>query len=374
MRSHEARVRQALYETIRAGNGWIPFDDYLRIVQYAPGLGYYSAGSHKIGPEGDFITAPELSPLFGRCMAQQCAQVLELCGGDVGSGALAATLLQSLRDLNRLPEHYLILEVSADLRERQRQRLMRLPGELYERVQWLDSLPNPPIHGVFLANEVIDALPFKRFVIAETGAVLERGVALSDDLMLTESDRAAGDSLRAEIMRVGGGSVDELPAGYCSELCLMVGPWIAGLAASFARGAMLLIDYGYRRRDYYHPQRWQGTLRCHFQHRAHDDALLYPGLQDISAWVDFTRVAEGADAAGLAVAGFCTQTAFLLATGIERELAGQTNALEHARLASQARVLLLPGEMGEAFKVMALTRGLEEPLCGFVHQDLRGSL
>jgi SAM-dependent MidA family methyltransferase len=379
MRSHEARVRQALYETIRAANGWVPFDDYLRIVQYAPGLGYYSAGSHKIGVEGDFTTAPELSPLFGRCVAQQSAQVLERCGGDVlelgaGSGVLAASLLQSLQDLERLPEHYFILEISADLRERQRRRLMRLPHGLYERVRWLDSLPNPPIRGLFIANEVIDALPFKRFAIAETGAVLERGVAVSDELILREGDRAAGDSLRSEVMRVGGASVHEWPAGYSSEVCLMVGPWIASLATSLARGAMLLIDYGYTRREYYHPQRWRGTLRCHFQHRAHDDALLYPGLQDISAWVDFTRVAEGADAAGLEVAGFCTQTAFLLANGIEQALAAERDPLEHAKLASQARVLLLPGEMGEAFKVMALTRGLTEPLHGFVHQDLRGSL
>jgi SAM-dependent MidA family methyltransferase len=381
MRDHEAQVLQVLHESIRTGNGWIAFDDYLRIVQYAPGLGYYSAGSHKIGAAGDFVTAPELSPLFGRCVARQCAQLLELCAGDVGdvlelgagTGALAASLLPALKQFGQLPEHYFILEVSADLRERQRQRLMQLPRALYERVQWLESLPATPICGVLVANEVLDALPFKRFVIAD-GAALERGVSLSAELALSQSDRAAHPSLREEIARLGGGSLELWPDGYCSEVCPMIEPWIAGLSASLARGAMLLIDYGYTRRDYYHPQRLRGTLRCHFRHRAHEDALRYPGLQDISAWVDFTRVAEGADAAQLDVAGFCTQTAFLLANGIEQDLAAVTDTLEHARLAGQARMLLLPGEMGEAFKVMALTRGLDAPLRGFVHQDLRDSL
>jgi SAM-dependent MidA family methyltransferase len=384
MQHHETRVRQALRDAIRAGNGWIAFDDYLRIVQYAPGLGYYSAGSRKIGVAGDFVTAPELSPLFGRCMARQCAQVLELSAddrgdlGDVlelgaGSGALAASLLQTLQQFDRLPKHYFILEVSAELRERQRQRLMQLPGALYERVQWLQSLPANPICGVFVANEVIDALPFKRFVLADA-AVTERGVSLSAKGELTQADRAASASFRAQIARLDGGSLDLWPEGYCSEICPMVEPWIAGLGASLERGAVLLIDYGCTRRDYYHPQRLQGTLRCHFRHRAHEDALLYPGLQDISAWVDFTRVAEGADAAQLDVAGYCTQAAFLLATGIEADLAAETQTLEHARLAAQARMLLLPGEMGETFKVMALTRGLDAPLLGFAHQDLRDSL
>jgi SAM-dependent MidA family methyltransferase len=347
-------------------------------VQYAPGLGYYSAGSAKLGEEGDFVTAPEMSSLFGRCVARQCAQVLELGGGDVlelgaGRGALAEGVLHTLQQMGRLPEHYYILEVSADLRERQHRRLMQLPPKLRERVHWLDTLPATPIAGVLLANEVLDALPFKRFVVGE-GGLLERGVGLSATDELIERDRPADATLCDAVRRLAVDSASAWPAGYCSELCLLMEPWVAALAASIQRGAALLIDYGCSRRDYYHPQRLRGTLRCHFRHRAHDDALLYPGLQDISAWVDFTRVAEAADSATLGVAGYCTQTAFLLATGIEQDLAAVSDPLEHARLASQARVLLLPGEMGENFKVMALTRGLDAPLLGFVHQDLRASL
>jgi SAM-dependent MidA family methyltransferase len=378
MAHHCEQVTQALHRAIEAGEGWLAFDDYLRIVQYAPGLGYYSAGSEKFGSAGDFVTAPELSGLFGRCVARQCAQILHT-GGDVlelgaGSGTLAASLLSSLQEQECLPRHYYILEVSADLRARQQQRLDDLPPELRQRIQWLDTLPASPIVGVVVANEVADALPFKRFVV-HSDAVFERGIALSGEKQLAVADRAADPTLRAEIERVmpqapGEQTLDE----YESELCVMTEAWIASLGGALARGALLLIDYGCSRRDYFHPQRTRGTMRCHFRHRAHDDALLYPGLQDISAWVDFTRVAEGASAADLQVSGYCTQTAFLLANGIEQELANVTQPLEHAKLAAQARVLLLPGEMGENFKVMALTRELEAPLRGFAYQDLRDSL
>jgi SAM-dependent MidA family methyltransferase len=225
---------------------------------------------------------------------------------------------------------------------------------------------------VLLANEVADALPFKRFVIT-AGAPLERGVALSPEGNLIEADRPADAVLRAQIAQLARALIAPLPPGYRSELCPMLQPWIAALGAALGRGALLIIDYGLGRREYYHPQRSDGTLRCHFRHRAHEDPLLYPGLQDISAWVDFTRVAEAAADAALEVAGYCTQAAFLLASGIESDLTA-SGAAGHARLASQARQLLLPGEMGETFKVMALTRGVDVPLRGFEYQDLRRSL
>lgn len=372
---HSAAVARAVSAAIEAQAGWLAFDDYLRIVLYAPGLGYYSAGSVKFGPGGDFVTAPELSGLYARCLASQCAPVLRAVGGDVlelgaGTGRLAAGVLTRLAELEQLPRHYYILEVSADLRVRQSETLEGLPAALRSRVAWLDALPATPITGVVLANEVADALPFQRFVI-DAEALYQRGVGLSDEAALVDADRPASAALRAELGRI---APNGWPRRYLSELCPMLGPWVAAIAKSLSRGAVFLIDYGLPRHEYYHPQRNRGTLRCHFRHRAHDDPLLYPGLQDITAWVDFTRVAEAAVDAQLEVAGFCTQAAFLLANGIEAELAAASNTLERARLASQARVLLLPGEMGERFKVMALTRGFDEPLCGFAYQDLRRSL
>lgn len=372
---HSAAVARAVSAAIEAQAGWLAFDDYLRIVLYAPGLGYYSAGSVKFGPGGDFVTAPELSGLYARCLASQCAPVLRAVGGDVlelgaGTGRLAAGVLTRLAELEQLPRHYYILEVSADLRGRQSETLEGLPAALRSRVAWLDALPATPITGVVLANEVADALPFQRFVI-DAEALYQRGVGLSDEAALVDADRPASAALRAELGRI---APNGWPRRYLSELCPMLGPWVAAIAEALSRGAVFLIDYGLPRHEYYHPQRNRGTLRCHFRHRAHDDPLLYPGLQDITAWVDFTRVAEAAVDAQLEVAGFCTQAAFLLANGIEAELAAASNTMERARLASQARVLLLPGEMGERFKVMALTRGFDEPLCGFAYQDLRRSL
>jgi SAM-dependent MidA family methyltransferase len=388
---HAALVLQLVRDAIGRHGGWLAFDDYLRLVLYAPGLGYYSAGSAKIGVGGDFVTAPEISELFGRAMARQCAEVLQLVGGDVlelgaGSGALATGVLVTLQQLGQLPQHYHILEISAELRQRQQQRMASLPAALRSRVQWLDCLPDEPLAGVVLANEVADALPFKRFVIG-TDRLLERGVALSAQGELVDADRPADEALRAQVAHIAAtlrqptmsatpypASPWPWPVGYRSELCPMLAPWIAALAAALGHGAVLLIDYGLPRHEYYHQQRCDGTLRCHFRQRAHQQALHYPGLQDISAWVDFTLVAEAADDAGLDVAGYCTQAAFLLANGIEADVAASEVTLDRARLASQARVLLLPGEMGETFKVMALTRALSSPLRGFLYQDLRGSL
>ena len=372
---HAQAVQRELQARISASGGWLAFDDYLRTVLYAPGLGYYSAGSVKLGREGDFVTAPELSALFGRALARQCAQVLQSTGGSVlelgaGSGALAAALLPVLQQLGALPERYEILETSADLAARQRERLTGLPNELRARVRWLDRLPQTPLTGIMLANEVADALPFRRFAVDSQG-FLERGVALSASGELLLSDRPADAALAAELERI-------VPAGlsppYESELCPLLDGWIGSLAASLARGVLLLIDYGLPRREYYHPQRVHGTLRCYFRHRAHEDALLYPGLQDISAWVDFTRAAEAGSEAGLEVAGFCTQAAFLLANGIEADVAAASTTGERARLAAEARQLLLPGEMGESCKAIALSRELDLSLRGFALQDLRRAL
>jgi SAM-dependent MidA family methyltransferase len=403
---HSAAVAARLQEEIAAAGGGLSFERFMELALYAPGLGYYSAGSTKFGAAGDFVTAPEISDTFSRCVARQCAEVLAQTGSagagaqilelGAGTGRMAAKVLETLAAEGVLPERYSILEVSADLAQRQRERMSALPASLRERVVWLDRLPERPIEGVILANEVLDALPCQRFVVGTEG-VLEVAVATAPDVLsplgapsLTARSPASVSGVRVEgfvervvapgaVLAAAGAALlrelpEPLPAGYSSEICLRVEPWIAGVGACLGRGLMLLFDYGLPRRHYYHPQRVSGTLQCHFKQFAHDDPYINVGVQDITAWVDFTRVAEAGLAAGLDVAGFCTQAAFLLATGIERFVAEAVGTVEQARLAGEARRLLMPGEMGEAFKVMALTRDYEAGLSGFGLQDLRHSL
>jgi SAM-dependent MidA family methyltransferase len=379
-RTHADAVLTAVRAAIAASHGWLPFDDYLRLVMYAPGLGYYSAGSTKFGADGDFITAPELGSLFGYCVARQCAPLLRqlrtpAAVADVlelgaGSGKLAVDVLTRLASLGELPQRYLILEVSAELRARQQALVATLPLALRRRVSWLDAMPAHPLRAVVLANEVADALPFKRFVVGADG-VRELGVAAGNNGELRLHERPAAPSLSAECRRIAAELPRALDPGYNSELCPMMDSWIAELAASLSAGAILLFDYGVGRREYYHPERRDGTLRCHYRHMAHDNALLHPGLQDITAWVDFTRAAEAAAAGGLQVAVYCTQSAFLLGAGIDAELNAATSAMQRARMASEARQLLMPGEMGESFKCMLLTKDCEVDARSFAPQDLR---
>jgi SAM-dependent MidA family methyltransferase len=385
-RAHCGRVADHIREFVRQHGGTIGFDAYMRMALYAPGLGYYSAGATKLGADGDFVTAPEISDLFSRCLARQAADVLRDTGGDVlelgaGSGRMAADVLTELAAMECLPEKYRILEVSADLAERQRARIAQLPPELSRRVEWLERWPERSMRGVVLANEVLDAMPVERFVLhsREDGIdVRALGVGLGGDAF---EWRELSPS--AELMHAVADIVEALPAplpdGYVSEVCLSFHPWIASVAQILEQGVALLIDYGLPRSQLYHPERSRGTLRCHFRHRAHDDPFAHVGLQDITSWVDFTRVAEAADDAGLEVLGFATQAAFLIGAGMESllstemEIAGD-DARRRAELAGQARRLLLPGEMGEIFKCLALARGYDAPLAGFATQDLRGSL
>ncbi len=369
-----AAVLAGLRTRISERGGWIGFDEYLEQVLYAPGLGYYSAGAAKFGAAGDFTTAPELSPLFGACVARAVAPMLaggaDLLELGAGSGALARALLLRLDELGALPERYLILEVSADLRERQHALLRALPPPLYARVQWLDALPPRPLRGVILANEVADALPFQCFAVT-AGGFSERGVALGAGGAPAWAERPAAAPLRSELVQLAALLPEPLAVGYRGELCPRLGPWLGSLAAALESGGIVLFDYGLGRRELYHPQRDAGTLHCHYRHRVHDDPYLYPGLQDITAWVDFTRLAAAAADAGLEVAGYCTQAAFLLGAGIDAELARAGDDLERTRRASEARQLLLPGEMGEIFKAMLLTRGAAAASAAFAVQDLR---
>ncbi len=375
---HSARVEALIRRRIAEAGGWIDFETFMELALYAPGLGYYSAGSTKLGRAGDFVTAPEVSDLFSRCVARQCAEVLGTLGGGeilelgAGTGRMAGVVLRWLAACDTLPERYAILEVSADLRARQQERIAELPAHLRERVIWLDRLPDRPVRGIVLANEVLDALPCRRFKMAGRG-IRELGVGL-DGKRLVERDAPASASLSNEWAALAAELPCPLPDGSISEICPRVAPWIAGIGACLATGVMLLFDYGLPRAHYYHPQRTRGTLRCHFRHRAHDDPLINLGVQDITAWVDFTRVAEAATACGLDVGGFATQAAYLLATGIEGSFAEGGNPVERARIAGEVRRLLLPGEMGEIFKVMALTRHWKTELQGLSLQDLRRAL
>jgi SAM-dependent MidA family methyltransferase len=377
--AHSERVAGRIRAEIAAAGGWISFSRYMELALYEPGLGYYSAGTHKFGAAGDFVTAPELAPVFSRCLAAQCAEVLDvLGGGDVlelggGSGAMAADMLAELDVLGALPRRYLILEVSADLRERQRRKVSEAVPHLAGRVQWLDRLPGP-LTGVVVANELLDALPVERFTVRGQ-EVAALGVAWgAGGFEWAEAPPAAG--LREAVRRIRRSIDSEWPAGFCSEVNARLAPWLAAAGASLERGVMLFVDYGLPRREYYAPERSAGTLLCHFRHRFNDDPFARPGLQDITAWVDFTAVAEAAEGAGLGVAGYATQAHFLLGTDLARhvqDVAGPGLA-QRVGLSRQAMVLTLPGEMGERFKVMALARGYDSPLRGFAVRDLRHTL
>ncbi len=366
--AHSQALAAHIAGAIAAAGGWLSFARYMELALYAPGLGYYTGGSTKLGGAGDFVTAPELSPLFARTLARQVAEILGTVGGGVlelgaGSGRMAADLLLELDRLERRPGRYAILEPSPELRARQQERVSALPAHLSARVEWLHSLP-PVWTGCVVANEVLDALPVHLVAWSEHG-LLERGVMASDH-GFAHADRPLGSGpLREAATRI------HVPAGYISEICLAAPALVDALAVMLQDGALLFIDYGFGRAEYYHPQRSRGTLMCHYRHRAHDDPFFLPGLQDITAHVDFTAVAEAGVQRGLALAGYTSQAHFLVNLGITELLAqvppDQPGYLQHAAAAQR---LLSPAEMGELFKVTALTRGAL-PLAGFARGDLR---
>ncbi len=369
---HSQRLMMMMREAMNEAGGVIPFVEFMNQALYAPGLGYYSAGVRKFGADGDFITAPEISPLFSQCVARQCQQVLATFDQPVilefgaGSGIMAAEILKELDRLNCLPTQYLILEISADLQQRQRETLQARVPQLLARVQWLESLPSEPLQGVILANEVLDAMPIRRFRLDEQN-ICEFYVGLADAEFVWQMLPTRDESLRAAVEML------HLPVGYVSEINVALPAWIQSVADILAAGLVLLIDYGFPSAEYYHPQRNQGTLMCHYRHHSHDNPLILVGLQDITAHVNFTAVAESAHAAGLQVAGYTNQAHFLLACGLPEMLSAldfneTKNSLQQTQ---QAKMLILPNEMGELFKVMALTCGFDEPLLGFVRDERR---
>jgi len=376
---HSARVRDHIAAKIHAAGGWLSFEQFMDLALYAPGLGYYSGGAQKLGPSGDFTTAPEVSRLFGACVALQCAEISRVLNTasileiGAGSGRLAADILCRLELLGQLPQRYSILEISADLRERQREYLQKRLPHLLERVHWLDRPPEQPFEGIIVANEVLDALPVARFRWHASTSE-EMGVACADGRFHWAARQASGamTQICRELAATGGGWED----GYVSEYCPRLPAWIAAVTQALRSGAVLWFDYGLPRAQYYLPERHDGTLVCHFRHRLSEDPFANLGLQDISAWVDFTRVAEASREAGFDLAGFTTQAHFLAGLKIDQEmrLAAGNDENRFARLANQARQLMMPGEMGERFKAMAWLRELDMPLSGFALLDLRHSL
>jgi SAM-dependent MidA family methyltransferase len=381
--AHSGRLCETIEGEIDRRGGFLPFARYMELALYAPGLGYYSAGSAKLGAAGDFVTAPEMSPLFGQTLAQQVADLLYADAPDVfelgaGSGKLACDLLSELESLGKLPGRYLILEPSAELRERQRQLIeSRAPRHL-GRVQWLDALPQR-FCGAILANEVLDALPVHLVVWrgGGNGAILERGVVRSPAHRFAWEDRPAAGAVLAAAREIAH-TIGDLADGcdYLSEVNLAAPALVASLAASLERGVVLFADYGFPRREFYHPQRSMGTLMCHYRHRSHGDPFFLPGLQDITAHVDFTAVRDAAAGAGLACLGYATQARFLIDCGITGVLSRipADDAARYLPLAGAAQKLLAPSEMGELFKVIAFGRKFDQPLRGFASGDQRARL
>lgn len=355
---HSERLAADIRAAVAEGGGWMTFARYMELALYAPGLGYYAAGTSKLGAAGDFVTAPELSPLFGGTLARPVAAILRETGGSIlefgaGSGSLACALLAELDRLDALPERYAILEPSPDLRARQGARIGALPPSQALRVEWIDALPMR-FRGVMLANEVVDAMPVHVVAWTDRG-IVERGVAVEDDRFVWR-DRALSEAgtLRDTASRLA------VPGDYTSEIGLAARAWMRSVGAALELGAALVIDYGFPSREYYHPQRSGGTLMCHYRHRAHDDPLLWPGLQDITAHVDFSALADSAREAGLTVLGYASQAEALLSWGV-LDLLGRDDAASPGAFLPRANAvqrLLSPAEMGELFKVLAVGRGI----------------
>lgn len=375
---HSEQLIEYIRQSIELHNGFLPFNEFMEQILYAPGLGYYSAGSRKLGEEGDFVTAPEISTLFSYCLAKSIQVAIEsvIEGSNIlevgaGSGRMAADILLQMDKDHRLPKHYFILERSADLRERQKKTLKEKCPHLKELVEWLDDFPDH-FNGIVIANELLDALPVHR-VKKQHGQWQELGVQWNERFEWA-SEKILQPRLQQRLQLIEA-EQGELAEGYTTEINLAAEDWINSIADRIDSGFILLIDYGYSQHEYYHPQRQQGTLLCHYRHLAHDDPFVYPGLQDITAHVDFTAMADMGLNAGLKVRGYTTQAFFLMDAGLN-EYAGMVDsddAEQQTKLAGEIRRLTLPQEMGESFKVILLSKNTEKTLPGFA-MDMRDRL
>lgn len=370
---HSQQLISLIQKTINVQKGWISFAEFMHLALYAPGLGYYSAGGQKLGDSktggGDFVTAPQISPLFAQTISNQISQILHITHGNIlelgaGTGKLAADIVLTLAEKNSAPAKYFILEVSDHLCQVQLETMQRsLPQDLVERVEWLKELPSN-FNGVIIGNEVLDAIPV-HIVNVKNDGIYERGIVIEAAEFVWQDKVLSEPSLLDVVSKLN------LPEDYVTEVCPAVSGLIASLAHSLQQGMILMIDYGFSAREYYHPQRNQGSLMCHYQHYAHSDPLINIGLQDITAHVDFTIVAHTGVNHGLALSGFCSQAQFLMNCGI-LELMSQVSPHDMARyvpLAAAAQKLLSPAEMGDLFKVIAFSKNIDEPLIGFVSGD-----
>lgn len=353
------------------------FVDYMQQALYAPQAGYYASSAPKLGREGDFITAPELTPLFGYALANQCMDILanlnqaSILEFGAGTGRLCVDILTALAHHNALPSHYFILEVSGGLKAIQQRTINEQIPHLAERVHWVTAWPET-FSGVMLANEVLDAMPVHRFLY-DQNKLWESYICVNEQGELQETWQpmekgALSQYIEQSILPLN------LPQPYCSEVNWLARGWINQIAASLKQGALIAIDYGFPRHEYYHPDRKNGTLMCHHQHHSHPDFLYKPGEQDITAHVDFTMIAETAHESELHVAGFTNQAAFLVNNGLlslNSEITDETVLIQQSKAIN---CLTHPAEMGELFKVIALSKGIDFSLTGFALFDKRASL
>lgn len=384
--AHSQRLVNSIRSQIEEAGGQIPFCDYMQMALYSPGLGYYSAGMQKFGKSGDFITAPEISPLFAQVLAIQIEPILRqlpspsLLEVGAGSGRLAGDLIKELAARQSLPKNYYILEVSPDLQDRQKQFLKQHVPDYYAKIIWLTQLPNDGFNGVVIANELLDAMPV-HLIKLEDDKLYERFVGIEKDKFIWHDRPSDKPELVAyqhhiQSLRMKNKHLDDGAHCYITEVNLLANHWIQSITDIIEQGALLLIDYGYPENEYFHPQRHMGTLMCHYQHHRHDDPFYLPGLQDITAHVNFSAIAQSAVQSGLEVKGYTTQAHFLLAGGLE-ELVKRVDINDvsaYSRMAQQVKMLTLPDEMGEIFKVIYLTKGNVPPLSVFQQWDMRERL
>jgi SAM-dependent MidA family methyltransferase len=361
--AHSERMRSLIQGEIERA-GWVSFARYMELALYSPGLGYYSSG--RLGT--DFVTAPEMSPLFARTLARQAIEILDQCGGGIlefgaGSGRLALDLMRELKSLGKLPTRYSIIELSVELAARQRQLIAGHAPQWLDRFEWLAKLPER-FGGLVLANEVLDAMPVHIVAWREDG-LYERGVALKQGRFVWGENKLDEGRLFEAASRL------DIAPNYVSEIGLGAGAFIATLANILERGALLLIDYGFGESEYYHPQRSAGTLMCHYRNQAHDDPFYLPGMQDITSHVDFSAVAQSGISSGLELLGYTTQANFLINCGITDLLRGTPaeDIVQYLPLSTATQKLLSPSEMGELFKVIALGKNVNAPLIGFDQGD-----